>query len=113
MREKVRFCVSSTRKDHPEPAKKRYSNKGETLMVATNDLHVRLTSIFRDVFDDDGLILRDDMTAENVESWDSLTHVDLIVAIEKEFKIRLTTGEISGLKSVGQLTALVLRKAGL
>ena len=43
----------------------------------------------------------------------SLTHVDLIVAIEKEFKIRLTTGEISGLKSVGQLTALVLRKAGL
>jgi acyl carrier protein len=82
-------------------------------VVATNDLHVRLTSIFRDVFDDDALILHDDMTADNVESWDSLTHVDLIVAIEKEFKIRLTTGEISGLKSVGQLTALVLRKTGL
>ncbi len=82
-------------------------------MVATNDLHVRLTGIFRDVFDDADLILRDDMTADNVESWDSLTHVDLIVAIEKEFKIRLTTGEISGLKSVGQLTALVLRKASL
>ncbi len=85
----------------------------ETLMVATNDLHVRLTNIFRDVFDDDALILHDDMTADNVESWDSLTHVDLIVAIEKEFKIRLTTGEISGLKSVGQLTALVSRKAGM
>ena len=82
-------------------------------MVAANDLHVRLTSIFRDVFDDDALFLHDDMTADNVESWDSLTHVDLIVAIEKEFKIRLTTGEISGLKSVGQLTALVLRKTGL
>lgn len=82
-------------------------------MVAPDDLHVRLTSIFRDVFDDDALILRDDMTADNVESWDSLTHVDLIVAIEKEFKIRLTTGEISGLKSVGQLTALVSRKADL
>ena len=60
-------------------------------MVATNDFQVRLTNIFRDVFDDDALILRDDMTADNVESWDSLTHVDLIVAIEKEFKIRLTT----------------------
>ncbi len=81
-------------------------------MVATNDFQARLTNIFRDVFDDDALILRDDMTADNVESWDSLTHVDLIVAIEKEFKIRLTTGEITGLKSVGQLTALVLRKTG-
>lgn len=82
-------------------------------MTATNDLHVRLTSIFRDIFDDDSLILRADMTADEVESWDSLTHVDLIVAIEKEFRIRLTTGEVTGLKSVGQLTALVSRKAGL
>ena len=81
-------------------------------MITTNDLHARLTDIFREVFDDDALILRDDMTADNVENWDSLTHVDLIVAIEKEFKIRLTTGEITGLKSVGQLTALVLRKTG-
>jgi acyl carrier protein len=82
-------------------------------MGATNDLHVRLTSIFRDVFDDDSLTLHDDMTADNVKGWDSLAHVDLIVAIEKEFKIRFTTGEISGLKSVGELTALVSRKAGL
>jgi acyl carrier protein len=108
MREKVRFsgktALGSPREDIAT---------GETLMAERNELQVRLTRIFRDVFDDDALILRDDMTADNVERWDSLTHVDLIVAIEKEFKIRLTTGEISGLKSVGQLTALVLRKAGL
>jgi acyl carrier protein len=53
------------------------------------------------------------MTAGEVESWDSLTHVDLIFAIEKEFRIRLTTGEISGLRSVGQLTELVSRKTSL
>jgi acyl carrier protein len=82
-------------------------------MTVTSNLHLRLTAIFRDVFDDDSLILRDDMTADDVESWDSLTHVDLIVAIEKEFRIRLTTGEVSSLKSVGQLAALVSRKAGL
>jgi acyl carrier protein len=82
-------------------------------MTATNDLHVRLTGIFRDVFDDDSLILHENMTADDVENWDSLTHVDLIVAIEKEFKIRLTTGEVSGLRSVGQLTALVSQKARL
>ena len=81
-------------------------------MVATDELRARLTAIFRDVFDDPALFLRDDMTARDVESWDSLTYVDLIVAIEKEFRIRLTTGEISGLKSVGQLIALVSRKTG-
>jgi acyl carrier protein len=81
-------------------------------MVATDELRARLTAIFRDVFDDPALVLRDDMTARDVESWDSLTYVDLIVAIEKEFRIRLTTGEISGLKSVGQLIALVSRKTG-
>ena len=82
-------------------------------MTQTSDLHARLTAIFRDVFDDNSIILREDMTAADLENWDSLTHVDLIVAIEKEFRIRLTTGEISGLKSVGQLTGLVSRKTSL
>jgi acyl carrier protein len=82
-------------------------------MTATNDLRERLTAIFRDVFNDDSIILHEDMTAGEVESWDSLTHVDLILAIEKEFRIRLTTGEISGLRSVGQLTELVSRKTRL
>jgi acyl carrier protein len=82
-------------------------------MTPANDLRLRLTSIFRDVFDDDSLILEDEMTADDVETWDSLTHIDLIVVIEREFRIRLTTGEVSGLKSVGQLIALVSQKTGL
>jgi acyl carrier protein len=81
-------------------------------MTAADGLYARLTIIFRDVFDDDSLVLREDLTADDVDNWDSLTHVDLVVAIEKEFRIRLTTGEISGLKNVGELTALVSRKAG-
>jgi acyl carrier protein len=81
-------------------------------MTAADGLYARLTIIFRDVFDDDSLVLREDLTADDVDHWDSLTHVDLVVAIEKEFRIRLTTGEISGLKNVGELTALVSRKAG-
>jgi acyl carrier protein len=80
-------------------------------MTTTNDVYKRMTAIFRDVLDDDSIILRDDMTADDVKNWDSLTHVDLILAIEKEFRIRLTTGEISGLKSVGHLAALVSRKS--
>jgi acyl carrier protein len=81
-------------------------------MTATDDVYARITAIFRDILDDDSIILREDMTADDLDNWDSLTHVDLILAIEKEFKIRFTTGEISGLRSVGQLAALVSKKAG-
>jgi acyl carrier protein len=82
-------------------------------MTAADDLRTRLTGIFRDVFDDDSIVLSEDMTADDIESWDSIAHVDLIVVIEREFKIRLTTGEVSGLNSVGELITLVSRKTGL
>ena len=59
------------------------------------------------VFDDDSLELHADLTANDVDNWDSLTHINLIVAIEKEFRIRFTTSEVSGLKNVGELEALV------
>jgi len=52
------------------------------------------------------------MTANDVENWDSLTHIDLIVAIEKEFRVRFTTAEVSGLKNVGELESLVEKKVG-
>jgi acyl carrier protein len=72
-----------------------------------NDVHTRLTEVFRTVFDDDSLVLRDDLTANDVESWDSLTHINLIVAVEKEFRVRFKTSEVAGLKNVGELEALV------
>jgi acyl carrier protein len=50
------------------------------------------------------------MTADDVENWDSLTHINLIVAIEHEFQIKFTTREIAGLQNVGELMDLVLRK---
>ena len=71
-----------------------------------------LTGIFRDIFENPALVLRDDMTAADVERWDSLNHIDLIVAIESRWKIRFTTREIAGLKNVGGLAALIQRKLG-
>jgi acyl carrier protein len=71
----------------------------------------RLSRIFRDVFDDETINVRDDMTSRDIESWDSLMHIDLIYSIEKEFKIVFTTGEAgSTLKNVGELRALVEAK---
>jgi acyl carrier protein len=71
----------------------------------------RLTAIFRDVFDDPSLGLRDDLTAADVPAWDSLTHINLIVAVEKQFRIRLTTAEIRSLTNVGDFVSLISKKA--
>jgi acyl carrier protein len=71
----------------------------------------RLSRIFRAVFDDEAISIRDDMTSKDIEEWDSLTHIDLIYSIEKEFKIVFTTGEAgSSLKNVGELRALIEKK---
>jgi acyl carrier protein len=71
----------------------------------------RLNKIFQDIFDDPTLQISDSMTAADIESWDSLTHIDLIVQVEQEFKIKLTTGEARGLKDVGDFVSLIAKKA--
>jgi len=80
-------------------------------MSMEDDVRTRMTHVFQDVFDESTIEIRDDMTAADVESWDSLTHVNLIVALEKSFGIRFTTGEAgSSLENVGQLRILIERK---
>ena len=69
-----------------------------------------LTEVFQDVFDDDELELFDEMTAEDVEEWTSLTHIQLIVAVEKKFGVKFTTVEVMKLKNVGEFIALIEKK---
>ena len=63
----------------------------------------QIQDIFRDVLDDEEIVLEDAMTAEDVDGWDSLSHIQLIVAIEKYFKIKFTSKEILSWKCVGEL----------
>lgn len=70
-------------------------------------LRSRVADTFRDVFGEPNLTIRDEMTAEDVEQWDSLTHINLIVALEREFRVKFTTGEVSKLKNVGDLINLI------
>jgi len=70
----------------------------------------QLTAIFRQVFDDDSIELNRDTTANDVDGWDSLTHMNLVAAVEMAFKIRIALGEISSLKNVGHLADLIDRK---
>ncbi len=72
----------------------------------------QLTPIFRDVFDDDGLVLTPSTTALDVDGWDSLAHIRLIVSIEKFFGTRFSAAEISEVENVGQMANLISRKLG-
>jgi len=73
----------------------------------SDEIKTRLTKVFRDIFDSPNLELRDGTTASDIEEWDSLTHVDLIVEVEKEFKIKLSTSEVRKMKNVGDFIALI------
>jgi acyl carrier protein len=66
------------------------------------DVRDRLQNVFRDVFDDPALVLNDAMTAGDIEGWDSLTHINLIIAVEKRLGIKFATAEISRMKEPGQ-----------
>ena len=74
------------------------------------EIKERLQGVFRDVFDDDELEIFEEMTADDVEEWDSLKHVQLIVASEKEFDVAFKTAEIMDLKNVGEFMFLIRKK---
>ena len=74
-------------------------------------LKQRLTRVFRNTFFQPSLELEETMTASDVEGWDSLSHINLVLAVEKEFGISMTTRDVRSLKNVGDLMSLIERKA--
>lgn len=68
-----------------------------------------IQNVFRDVFDDDSLVISRDTTASDVEQWDSLMHVTLMVHLERQFGIRFSSSEVADLKNVGDLEDLVTK----
>ncbi len=74
------------------------------------DVLDKLSSVFRTVFQDQTLVARPEMSADDVERWDSLSHVDMIVLVEETFGIRLSTREVTSMKNVGDLVRTILAK---
>lgn len=72
----------------------------------------RLADVFRAIFADESIELRDEMTADDVPAWDSITHIQLIFAVEEEFGIKLSMKDLESLETVGDLHAAVLRQMG-
>lgn len=72
-----------------------------------NEVRKKLNDIFCDVFDDDTIQISENMTADDLEEWDSLMHVTLIIAIEREFDMQLNAAEIGQLENVGAMLTLL------
>lgn len=70
-------------------------------------IYERLAEIFRDIFDDDSISVTPELSAKDVDGWDSLTHIRLMLTVEKAFKIKFSTSEIGALKEVSDLVTLI------
>lgn len=79
--------------------------------MTREDAYGRLTKIFQDVFDDKGLSIGDATTAEDIEDWDSLEQINLVVAVEKEFEIKFSIGEVSKFGNVGEMMDIIMQRA--
>jgi acyl carrier protein len=69
-----------------------------------------ITKVFADTLDEDKVTLTESSTADEVEGWDSLTHVQLVVAVERKFKVRFTAKEIQSWKNVGEMIDSITSK---
>lgn len=74
-------------------------------------IYARLSEIFENIFDEGPINITPELSAKDIDGWDSLTHIRLILTIEKAFKIKFTTSEIGGLENVGDLAALIAERA--
>lgn len=73
-------------------------------------VYEKLTQIFRENFDDDAIELYDAMTSMEIEDWDSLEQINLVVAIQEEFSVKFNISEVNAMANVGEMVDLILKK---
>lgn len=78
--------------------------------MTRDEVFVILDEVFQDEFDDSTIHVNEATVASDIEDWDSLEHINLIVAIEKRFKIRFTMGEVTSLKNVGEMADIIMQR---
>lgn len=80
--------------------------------MTRNEISIKVNEICKEVFDDESIQIEEITTANDIEEWDSLTHLQLISEIETEYKIKFTMGEIQGFANVGELIDTIMKKIG-
>ena len=78
--------------------------------MTREELFEKITEIFREEFDDDSLVIVDETNAADIEDWDSLAQVELIMTMEKEFNMKFNIKEVRELKNVGEMADLIMSK---
>lgn len=79
--------------------------------MTKEEIYVRAHKVFRDMFDDESITICDETTASDIEDWDSLMHINLVLAIETEFGVKFSMGEVTGMKNVGAMVNILLERA--
>ena len=80
--------------------------------MTREEVYTKLNEVFRDVFDDETISVHDETTSDDIEDWDSLEHINLVVAVENEFDIEFNMGEVNKMKNVGVMVDIILQRVG-
>ena len=78
--------------------------------MTREEVYENLNEVFCDVFDDEDIKVNDATTADDIEDWDSLEHINLVVAVEKKFNIKFNMGEVNSFKNVGEMVDIILKR---
>ena len=78
--------------------------------MTREEVFERLNKVFRDVFDDDNITVTETTTSADIDDWDSLEHINLVAAVEQEFGMKFTMGQVVTMKNVGEMVDIILQK---
>jgi acyl carrier protein len=79
--------------------------------METQEIYEKLTGIFHDVFDDESIVVRPELSASDIDEWDSVSHIRLVLTVERTFNLKFSAFEIGKLKNVGEFVQLIKTKA--
>ena len=77
--------------------------------MTREEVFERLNKVFQEVFDDETIEVNDETTSEDIDDWDSFEHINLIVAVEEEFSIKIPMGKVVTMKNVGEMADIILQ----
>jgi len=80
--------------------------------MSREEVFIKLNEVFRDVFDDEEITVTDATTADDIEEWDSLEHINLLAAVEQEFGMKFNMGQVVSMKNVGEMADIILAQIG-
>ena len=78
--------------------------------MTREEVFEKLNEVFRDVFEDDEITVNDQTTSADIEDWDSLEHINLVNAVEQEFGIKFSMGQVVSMKNVGEMADIIISK---